>query len=229
MRTTRSLQLPRYLTPLVLFGIALALRVYRLDAQGLWLDEGSSWQMAGQPWGALLRDLLSPTAAYPLYHLLLKLWVSIFGDSEIALRMPSAIAGAAAVSAIYLAGLEAVGRRPATDDRRPATVPDATPYLRTPYRIGGVYRFAAGTAHSAGASGVEWAALAAAMIALAGPFPLWYAQEAKAYSLLLLAASMLTWALLRALRTDAGRDWLAFAAIAVAAVCVHRLAALGVV
>ncbi|NTW98278.1 MAG: hypothetical protein HGB28_07005, partial [Oscillochloris sp.] len=102
MRTLRRLSLSRFVAPLSLFLIALAIRVYRLDAQSLWLDEGSSWQMARLPWGDLLRDMLSPTAAYPLYHLLLKIWVSLLGDSEFALRLPSAIAGAAAVAAIYL-------------------------------------------------------------------------------------------------------------------------------
>lgn len=64
---------------------------------------------------------------------------------------------------------------------------------------------------------------------LLGPFPLWYAQEAKAYSLLLLMAALLTWALLRALRTGARRDWITFGIIALVAVFVHRLAALTVV
>jgi hypothetical protein len=190
--TTRRLAQPRLLIPLALFVAALALRLYRLDAQSLWLDEGSSWQMAGRPLGDLLRDMLSPTAAYPLYHLLLKLWVALFGDSELALRLPSAIAGAAAVPAIYLAGREACRQSPAP--------PTSLAYP-----------------------------LAAAAIALLGPFPLWYAQEAKAYSLLLLAAALLTWALLRALRTGERRHWLAFGVIALAAVFVHRLAALSVV
>ena len=181
-----------WLIPLILLGVALAVRIYRLDAQSLWLDEGSSWQMSSQSWGTLLGDLLSPTAAYPLYHLLLKLWISLFGDSEIALRLPSAIAGAAAVLVIYLAAQES--RRESQSLLPPLLYP-----------------------------------LAAALIALIGPFPLWYAQEAKAYSLLLLAAALLTWTLLRALRTGSRRDWLAFAVVALIAVCIHRLAALGVV
>ncbi|NNJ13424.1 DUF2723 domain-containing protein [Chloroflexales bacterium ZM16-3] len=193
MPSAHNLRLPRFVLPLMLFLAALALRVYRLDAQGLWLDEGSSWQMARQPWASLLRDMLSPTAAYPLYHLLLKLWVLLFGDSEIALRLPSVIAGAAAVPAIYLAAGE--GHR---ESFALPTKPSFWP-------------------------------LGAALIALAGPFPLWYAQEAKAYSLLLLAAALLTWALLRALRTGVRRDWLIFGAVALVALFVHRLAALAVV
>ncbi|WP_238613390.1 glycosyltransferase family 39 protein [Candidatus Oscillochloris fontis] len=151
----RRLQHP-LVAPLVLFGFALALRLYHLDAQSLWLDEGSSWQVANLPWADLLRDLVSPSAAYPLYHLLLKLWIMLAGDSEAMLRLPSALAGAAAVPVIYLAG-----------------------------RVGNPH--------------ARLAPLASALIAMVGPFPLWYAQEAKAYSLLLLAAALLVWAGMRAL------------------------------
>ncbi len=94
------------LVGLALFGVALLLRIYRLDAQSLWLDEGSSWAISRSAWGPLLRELLSPTAAYPLYHLLLKAWTAIFGDGEAALRMPSALAGALAVVWVYLAAVE---------------------------------------------------------------------------------------------------------------------------
>ncbi|EFO79759.1 membrane protein-like protein [Oscillochloris trichoides DG-6] len=178
----RRLQHP-LVAPLLLFGLALGLRLYRLDAQSLWLDEGSSWQMANLPWADLLRDLVSPSAAYPLYHLLLKLWIMLAGDSEAMLRLPSALAGAAAVPVIYLAGRA------------------GNPQARLP-------------------------SLAAALIALLGPFPLWYAQEAKAYSLLLLAAALLVWAGTRALHGTTGQHWRTFALIALLALSIHRLAAL---
>ena len=86
--------------------VALALRLYRLDAQSLWLDEGSTWQLIGLPWAWQFTDLFNSAAAYPLYHVLLKAWVALFGASEFALRLPSALAGAAAVGAIYWAGRE---------------------------------------------------------------------------------------------------------------------------
>jgi mannosyltransferase len=181
-----------WLIPIAFFAVALALRLYRLDAQSLWLDEGSSWQMARQPWPTLLRDMLNPTAAYPLYHLLLKVWIIVFGDSEIALRLPSVLAGATAVSVIYLAAYEGL---------RESSAPPKNPFLYP---------------------------MAAAAIVLLGPFPIWYAQEAKTYSVLLLAAALLSWALLRALRTGEKRDWLVFASIALVAIFVHRLAALTV-
>jgi 4-amino-4-deoxy-L-arabinose transferase-like glycosyltransferase len=174
-----------YAPPLALLLLALLVRFYRLDAQSLWLDEGSSWQLARASWASLLGELLNPTAGYPLYHLLLKLWIAIFGDSELALRAPSALAGALAVPAVYMAGRE-LGR-----DARAAGY-----------------------------------AMSAALIVLIGPFPLWYAQEAKVYSLLLLAAALICWLLLRALRTNSRRDWLLLGGLALAALFVHRLAGL---
>ena len=92
---------------LAIIGAALALRIYRLDVQSLWLDEGGTWaEVTGRGWGALLADLWSKDAAYPLYHLLLKGWIAIAGDSEFALRLPSAVAGVLAVAALMLAADE---------------------------------------------------------------------------------------------------------------------------
>ncbi|MBC8163088.1 MAG: DUF2723 domain-containing protein, partial [Roseiflexaceae bacterium] len=92
---------------LALVGLGFALRLYRLDAQSLWLDEGGTWaEVTRQSWGFLLADLMRPTAAYPLYHLLLKGWIAIVGDSEWALRLPSALAGTALVLVTVLAATE---------------------------------------------------------------------------------------------------------------------------
>jgi hypothetical protein len=102
--------------PLVIWLIigvtALTIRLYRLDAQSLWLDEGNSWAMAMQPWGILFRDLLQPSAAYPLYHILLKGWMSVAGMSEWALRLPSALAGTLSVAFVALAARTAAGTSP---------------------------------------------------------------------------------------------------------------------
>jgi mannosyltransferase len=100
------LKLTRLSIPFSIFLLALLPRLYRLDAQSLWLDEGSTWQFTQLPWGALFLDLFNPSAAYPLYHVLLKGWVALVGDSEFALRLPSALAGAAAAVLVYWAARE---------------------------------------------------------------------------------------------------------------------------
>ncbi len=90
--------------------LALCLRLFRLDAQSLWLDEGSTWAevtgRTGKTLGTLTLELFSPDSGYPLYHLLLRCWLALAGDSEWALRFPSALAGALAVGAVLLAANE---------------------------------------------------------------------------------------------------------------------------
>jgi hypothetical protein len=181
----------------VSFCIALVLRLYRLGAQSLWLDEGGTWaEITGKSWSALLGDLFSKDAAYPLYHILLKAWVGLAGDAEWALRLPSALAGAAAVAVIALAAIEL---QPTRDERRKAKD------------------------ESAASSIVP---LIAALLFGTAPFALWYAQDAKVYSLLMLVVALELWALLRALRRATGRAWLLVLSIAAVSIFVHRLALL---
>jgi hypothetical protein len=90
---------------------ALWIVLHRLGDQSLWLDEGTTQAyVTGHKILRLARDLVDPTQAYPLYHLVLKFVVRALGDGEIALRLPSAVAGAFAVPALYLLGAELRGR-----------------------------------------------------------------------------------------------------------------------
>lgn len=120
---------------MILFVAALSVRLYRLDAQSLWLDEGSSWILSQADWRHLLGELLNPAAAYPLYHLLLKGWITLFGDSEAALRMPSALAGALAVPLIYLAATECARLNGAKERFTLHGLAAATIALTAPYAI----------------------------------------------------------------------------------------------
>ena len=83
--TTRSIRRLLVVPGLLLFVISLAARLYRLGAQSLWLDEGGTWSevtgRTGKGWLALFGELWSKDAAYPLYHILLKVWVTLAGDS----------------------------------------------------------------------------------------------------------------------------------------------------
>ena len=171
--------------------IALTLRLFRLDAQSLWLDEGSTWAevtgRSGKGWLTLTSELFSPDAGYPLYHLLLRGWILVAGDSEWALRFPSALAGALACVVIAMAAAELQPQ-----------------------------------------PGIGPAALVAGMLAAIAPYAIWHAQDAKAYSLLLLAMASLCWLTLRAMRIGSMRSWLAAAAVGLVCLFVHRLALLGI-
>ena len=231
-RNLTALSLRRLLVApgLLLFVIGLVPRLYRLGAQSLWLDEGGTWSevtgRTGKGWLALLGELFSKDAAYPLYHILLKVWLILAGDSEWALRFPSALAGAATVAMLYFAALE-LGRR-TTDDRRRAP-DDRRPFDAAQGRrttddgrqiVDGRWSVVGG----------RWSvvSLGAALLFALSPFALWYAQDAKVYSLLMLAVALEIWALLRALDRPGPRSWLALAGVSLASLFVHRLALLPV-
>ncbi len=90
----------KLLLPLILVA-GLVLRMNSLD-QSLWLDEATS-VLAAKNFS--FQDLIfkfSPGDFHPpLYYLILKLWIGIFGTSEIAVRVLSVIFGVATVYVVY--------------------------------------------------------------------------------------------------------------------------------
>ena len=72
--------------------VALVLRLVSLN-QSLWLDEATSALVVRMSVGDMFARFLPGDFHPPLYYLILKFWVSIFGNSEISLRMPSVIFG----------------------------------------------------------------------------------------------------------------------------------------
>jgi hypothetical protein len=65
-----------------------------LSLLGLTVDELGAWAMAKDgPYTAIDRSVAEQGQA-PLYFILLSLWIKIFGDSALALRMPSILASA---------------------------------------------------------------------------------------------------------------------------------------
>ncbi len=84
-------------------AIAFLLRLHRIGAEELWLDEAFSFHDVTAPgWLDALRFKDVP----PLYPLLLRGWMGLAGDSESALRLPSALLGALFVGASLWAGRE---------------------------------------------------------------------------------------------------------------------------
>ena len=120
------------------------LRFHQLDAQSLWNDELSTWvQSHHETLAEVIEVGVRPTPYPPGFQILIW-WVERHvGESEVALRMPSAVAGVLAILAIFLLGREMYGEREGL--------------------------------------------LAAAVLAVSYQ-PLYYSQEARAYSLLLLSA-----------------------------------------
>jgi len=92
---------------LLILGLAFALRVGGLASQELRGDEVFGFFLAVKPYGQIVRHTLQlgephPVASYWLLHA----WIQVAGDSEFALRFPSAWAGALAAALLYRLGRE---------------------------------------------------------------------------------------------------------------------------
>lgn len=82
--------------------IALALRLFRLDRQPLWIDEIASLGNARAFATGGLEGIAQIDQVAPLHSIILWLATTLGGDGEVSLRLPSAIAGVAIVPLVYL-------------------------------------------------------------------------------------------------------------------------------
>ena len=78
--------------------IALALRMYRLGSQSLWLDEAWSVRVANHSLGEILRYRSNIP---PLHQVVVRLFIAILGTSEFSVRLPSVLAGVLSVVLVY--------------------------------------------------------------------------------------------------------------------------------
>lgn len=98
-----------WIAPAALFLLALAVRMWRIGAESLWLDEATSLFLARKP----VLDVIAWTAKDihpPLYYLLLHFW-QVLGESEAVLRSLSAVAGALGAVVLYDLGARLIDRR----------------------------------------------------------------------------------------------------------------------
>lgn len=88
----------------VILLIALTLRLVAIN-QSLWLDEGINVIFAHElPFKELILNYSLGDFHPPLYHIVLKVFITIFGASEISARAASVILGTLTVYIIYLIG-----------------------------------------------------------------------------------------------------------------------------
>lgn len=93
--------------------IAVALRVFRLSFQSLWLDE-LHLMIESDPsisWREMIGWLTCCDIQPPLYHSIQRIVFSIFGYNEFVARMTSVIIGELSVLAMYLLGKEVLNKR----------------------------------------------------------------------------------------------------------------------
>jgi mannosyltransferase len=89
---------------------ALALRLYRLDAQSLWYDEAVTADLARRSLGDLTRWTANDIQP-PLYYYIVAGWGRLAGWSEWSLRLPSAWFGVLGVPLLALAARHLTGSR----------------------------------------------------------------------------------------------------------------------
>jgi len=92
----------------VLAAVALALRLYDIGAESLWLDEAITFERSRLELDHLIENSISHFHL-PTYFVLVHYWIQ-WGDSEAMLRMPSAFFGGATVAATYMLGRVAYDR-----------------------------------------------------------------------------------------------------------------------
>jgi uncharacterized membrane protein len=82
--------------------VAVGLRL--LASRSLWLDEATSWFETQLPYDRMIEVLRDTDVHPPGYFTVLWATVRAFGDSELALRLPSLVAATALVPMLYVAG-----------------------------------------------------------------------------------------------------------------------------
>ncbi len=90
----------KYYALIGLVAAGLFLRLYSLTKMSLWHDEAFSALMLRYSWAEMLQRLATDVHP-PLYYILLRVWVTVFGDSVFWLRGFSVICGILAITMVY--------------------------------------------------------------------------------------------------------------------------------
>ncbi|MCW5861770.1 MAG: glycosyltransferase family 39 protein [Anaerolineae bacterium] len=167
-----------FLLALLLLGTWL--RVHNLDAFSFWTDEGLTPARSGYPLAQILRNeiviqgVVTTDTHPPLYYLIIAVTRRLFGLSDFAFRYPSVLFGVLLIPLLYQFGR--------------ALLPSQTP---SPL----------GRGTATGGSAVTLGLLVA-LLAAVNPLQVYYSQEARMYTLLVLLATGMSLALWHALKEE---------------------------
>jgi uncharacterized membrane protein len=105
-RPARPLDTRRQLMLERLFVAALTMAscgvfLYKLGTRSVWVDEGDTFTTASQHGDALWHWMLNDGGNMVTYYLGMHVMITLFGTSEVVLRLPSALAGMATVPTSY--------------------------------------------------------------------------------------------------------------------------------
>ncbi|NIS79391.1 MAG: hypothetical protein GTO14_04090 [Anaerolineales bacterium] len=94
----------------LLFLLAILMRVYRLGDPSLWHDEAHTWWLARLPWTDLLQALRELGVHPPVFFTLEKITIGVFGESEAVLRLVPVVADLLTLAIVMQIGLKLGGR-----------------------------------------------------------------------------------------------------------------------
>jgi mannosyltransferase len=75
-----------------------------ISGPALWADELATWGITTVSWPELWKQLDGTDASIGPYYVFIRLWTTVFGDSDLALRLPSTFAMVATAAVIGLVG-----------------------------------------------------------------------------------------------------------------------------
>jgi 4-amino-4-deoxy-L-arabinose transferase-like glycosyltransferase len=96
-----------------LLFIAFVLRIANLTGESLWRDEVDSVRFAFEPLSGVFARFTTIGFNGPLYHLIVRGWLSLAGVSDFALRYLSVVCGVLLVALTYVVGRRMFGARAA--------------------------------------------------------------------------------------------------------------------
>ncbi|MGP3686815.1 glycosyltransferase family 39 protein [Streptomyces sp. IBSNAI002] len=92
-------------------AVTLTVVVVGIDGPQLGTDELVTWDVGRRGTGRILALVQDVDAVHAAYYLLMHGWMAVFGDSHLALRLPSALAMSGAAACVALIGARLFGRR----------------------------------------------------------------------------------------------------------------------
>lgn len=90
---------------IIILGIALRL-IFINKPDGLWNDEYISWMIAATPFSGGFINAVKSQCHMPFYYLYLKFFMTLFGQSDLLLRLTSVLAGVLSIPVMYFVGKE---------------------------------------------------------------------------------------------------------------------------
>jgi hypothetical protein len=164
--------------------LAFALRVYRLDASALRGDESFTVLFVTQPLAQMWEGIRNIEPNPPLYYLLLRGALWLWGASDWAARYVSAWFGVLAVPLIYRLGRDLLAGPLGSRQAGGEVEARRRPFWR------------------------EWAPLLAALLLAVNPYQVWHSQDVRNYTVWPALSLVSLCFLVKALRQPADRPWL---------------------